>query len=189
MFFICKSLNKSGEEKETVPPEFVSQISNPCGSSWHSWVKCSHSSTCTFLPLPKHNDTLTYICLRTAQLVTPDSKPLLFFAYWVYENHFSFSKPVINFSGLIRYFSVDIKMQKSQYIKESVSFHCVSPKEHKELVLTNSLSVRLFGHDQCEQHVHFTAEVSDVQKTEILYWPFCISCILFSMSLWGEMSS
>jgi hypothetical protein len=33
IFSICTSLNKSGEEKETVPAEFVSQISNPCSMS------------------------------------------------------------------------------------------------------------------------------------------------------------
>jgi hypothetical protein len=33
MFFIYKSLNKLGEEKETVPADSVSQISNPCSMS------------------------------------------------------------------------------------------------------------------------------------------------------------
>jgi hypothetical protein len=56
MFFICKSLNKSGEEKETDSAEFVFQTSNPCSMSWHSCVNCSHYSTCTFLSLPKHTD-------------------------------------------------------------------------------------------------------------------------------------
>jgi hypothetical protein len=33
IFFICKSLNKSGEEKQTLPAEFVSQISSACSMS------------------------------------------------------------------------------------------------------------------------------------------------------------
>jgi hypothetical protein len=33
MFFICKSINKSGGEKETIHAEFVSQISNPSSMS------------------------------------------------------------------------------------------------------------------------------------------------------------
>jgi hypothetical protein len=55
-FFIYKSLNKWGEEKETVPAEFVSQIPNLCSNSWHNFLNCTHCSTCTFLSLPKHTD-------------------------------------------------------------------------------------------------------------------------------------
>jgi hypothetical protein len=56
LLFICKLLNKSGEEKETVPTQFLAQTSNLCSTPWHSCADCSHSSTWTLLSLPNQTN-------------------------------------------------------------------------------------------------------------------------------------
>jgi hypothetical protein len=141
-FFICKSLNKSREEKETVPAELVSQTSNPCSMSWQSCGKCRHCSTCMFLSLPKHTDKFyAYIYQNN----TASGFWLQTICLFLILHNLSYS------SVLCGSFLLPLKYRNLGMWKNMLHFTVLPLNDHKELVVANSLSVCLFVHDQYKQ--------------------------------------